>query len=264
MGEQQSRKKRFLAKHPLCCFCGGGTPATTEDHWPSRAIFIGRKWPEGYVFPACGPCNSATRLDEPLMALICRIRFPDIAGDPAEWHRLLKGIRYTMPEVAASMAMSTTEKRAALREKGLELPVGQTYKDLPIASIAHPRFHEAAERFAQKLFSSLYYKHTGRILGPHGRIIYVWRTNTFSFEEFFKDAHMRQLLVKFPKLTREGRPLNDQFFYKYNVAEVEPPAAVFGVVFNHAVAMLGVVMGDVSQVAEAIPESARLRPFRWS
>ncbi len=196
------------------------------------------------------------------MALICRIRFPEPVGDAEEWNRILNGIKYSMPEVADSLLMSVAQKRAVLREHGVtSLPPGMTFKDVPIVSIAHPRFAEAADRFALKLFSSLYYMHTGSILGRSGRVFFVWRTNTSSFQHFFDDSNASKLLVHFPELKREGRSLNDQFFYRYNVAEVDPPSAVFGVVFNHAVAMLGIVMGDVSHFDLPMPEEALLAPF---
>src|ERR1017187_879161 len=73
MGNASRRRTLFIAKHPMCCYCGGNTPTATEDHWPSRAIFNQRQWPEGYVFPACEQCNAATADDETLFAMLCRI-----------------------------------------------------------------------------------------------------------------------------------------------------------------------------------------------
>jgi len=56
MGQARRRRAaldRFLAEDPVCCFCGGSRAAETGDHVPGRAIFLERKWPEGYLFPAC-------------------------------------------------------------------------------------------------------------------------------------------------------------------------------------------------------------------
>jgi hypothetical protein len=72
MGEKARRKRLFLAKDPFCCFCGGDSPATTEDHVPSRTLFTLWQWPEGYVFPACENCNSATRLAEQIFSFLSR------------------------------------------------------------------------------------------------------------------------------------------------------------------------------------------------
>ncbi|WP_155634165.1 hypothetical protein [Burkholderia territorii] len=197
------------------------------------------------------------------MALICRIRFPEPVGDPEEWNRIFDGIRYSMPEVAASMLMSITEKRAEMRRRGVSVPAGLTSRDVPLVSIAHPRFQEAANRFALKLFSSLYYKHTRRILTPAGRIFFVWRTNVDSFDELLGHPSIASLLAHLPDLRRQNQALNDQFSYRYNVAEVDPPSAVFGVVFNHAVAMVGIVMGDIKHFNLPMPDEELLRPFVW-
>ncbi len=63
------RRQAFFEKHPMCCFCGGGTPAIEMDHIPARYLFTGRQWPEGYVFPEFPAGNpsaySATVLDAP-------------------------------------------------------------------------------------------------------------------------------------------------------------------------------------------------------
>ena len=72
MGEKVRRTQLFLAKHPLCCFCGGTEPAVTEDHVPARSFFAKRRWPEGYAFPACEKCNAATRLDEQVCNFLVR------------------------------------------------------------------------------------------------------------------------------------------------------------------------------------------------
>lgn len=195
------------------------------------------------------------------MALICRIRHKEPVGDPREWERILEGIRYSMPDVARSLLLSTTAKRAELRKRKVAIPRGMMWRDLPLISIEHPCFHEAARRFATKLFASLYYKHTGRILGHEARIFFLWRTNVDSFDDLFGDPLVAKLLAHFPELKRQNLTLNDQFSYRYNVAEAEPPSAVFGAVFNHAVAMLGVVMGDVSHFNLPMPDDILLRPF---
>jgi hypothetical protein len=67
MGEAKQRKirqRRFLEEHNLCCFCGGTIEATTVDHVPARTCFKGRAYPETFEFPACQPCNAASRIDE--------------------------------------------------------------------------------------------------------------------------------------------------------------------------------------------------------
>lgn len=65
MGEariKQYNRRQFLKEHPVCCYCGDA--ATTTDHCPPRSFFERRGWPEGYEFPACGPCNDEGRMNE--------------------------------------------------------------------------------------------------------------------------------------------------------------------------------------------------------
>jgi hypothetical protein len=62
----------FLKKHPVCCFCGGATQATTVDHQPAKIIFPNKHRPKGLEFPACTYCNRQSSADEALLALLCR------------------------------------------------------------------------------------------------------------------------------------------------------------------------------------------------
>jgi hypothetical protein len=64
MGTSRLKRQRFFAEHPHCCFCGGMKLATTIDHVPNRACFLGRYGPETFEFPACDACQRSTRLDE--------------------------------------------------------------------------------------------------------------------------------------------------------------------------------------------------------
>jgi hypothetical protein len=69
----QQRRRKFFAEHPVCCFCGGRSAAVEEDHFPSRALFRERVWPEGYAFPACVKCNRVTSDDELIVAVLSRV-----------------------------------------------------------------------------------------------------------------------------------------------------------------------------------------------
>jgi hypothetical protein len=274
MGQAKARKQRFYAAHPLCCFCGGVTPAITQDHWPPRSFFIGRIWPDEHVFPACDKCNRASRIHEMLFAMICRIRFNAAqVGLPeeqasAEWCKIADGVARVLPEVYRSMLMPVTDKRRRMRELGIAPQPGQTSRDVPLMSIAHPEFYEAAKTVARKLFSGLYYFRTGRILTTKGGIMFFWRTNSHSLDEFFDDPDVRPMFTMFPAVRRGGNTLVDQFSYAYSVADVEPPSALFGLVFNHAVAMVGVVLGDASHFPALLAHhdmaASMLRPYDWS
>lgn len=251
MGIAQQRKQKFFTDNPVCCYCAGLRPATTQDHWPPRSFFVGRVWPEGYVFPACEKCNRISRIHENLFALVCRIRFDSASARVSEghatreWESIAAGVARTLPDVYKSMLMPVSEKRARMRRLGINRLPGQTTADVPILSISHPEFGEAAKTVARKLFSSLYYMHAGRVLSANGRIALFWRTNATSLQSFFDETHVRPMLSLFPELRRGQSLLHDQFSYAYSVISADPPSAVFGVMFNHAVAMIGMVFGNI-------------------
>src|SRR5262245_28261362 len=101
MGDSKSRKKKFFAEHPCCCFCRGSKRATTEDHQPARSLFDGRRWPEGYVFPACKRCNAVSRRDEAVLAYVSRLNYAEAKLSQEQirdWQRSLAGIRHNFPQ----------------------------------------------------------------------------------------------------------------------------------------------------------------------
>src|SRR5260370_39068705 len=72
LGKRKRKRLDLLDGDTLCCFCGEG-PAATEDHQPARALFDRREWPEGYAFPACEPCNKASKHYENVMTVLVRL-----------------------------------------------------------------------------------------------------------------------------------------------------------------------------------------------
>lgn len=263
MGVSKRRRDRFLAEHPFCCFCGGEVATQTEDHWPPRSAFISRKWPDGYVFPACTECNSASRLDEPLMAMLCRIHpAAREMDDPEGWKRLLGGIRQSHPGVLESMRMSANQKRRAIKNGLAELLPGHTTQDLPLVSLNHPAFLAAARRFAFKLFASLYYKHSRKCLPKSGGVQFIMRTNAQPTDDFESQDVAGQLAAA-PRLVRSAIPLNGQFNYRYGITQdEETPSGLFLVRFNRSFTMLGFVYGDSSHYSD-IGDRPLLKPNEW-
>lgn len=70
MGKKSIRTKKFIKKHPNCCFCGGESVTETIDHIPPRSLFLGKKYPKEFEFPACGSCNNKTSNEEDAARLI--------------------------------------------------------------------------------------------------------------------------------------------------------------------------------------------------
>ena len=208
-----------------------------------------------------------------LFAMICRIRFAPaqvgIAEDAghSEWTKNAQGVARVLPDVYRSMLLSVTEKRSHMRRIGIRPEPGQTTRDVPILSIDHPEFAEAARTITRKLFCALYYFRTGKILGPGGGIVSFWTTNAHSMDQLLNTETLRPMLAQFPPIRRGNTQLGDQFACAYTVAEADPPSALFAVQFNDAIAMLGAAFGDISQCTAfaQVPDIANYQvfPYRW-
>src|ERR1700739_852446 len=141
----RQRRQRFFLAPPCCCFCGGAEPAVEEDHFPSRALFRERVWPEGYAFPACARCNRATSAGELIVAILSRVRSgteDSVAG--AEIARYMNGVREEFPGLLEAMRPRThREYRDARKKYALRLQPGQVSTDLPVCILTDPRIQNA-------------------------------------------------------------------------------------------------------------------------
>src|SRR5215213_5524056 len=109
MGQGRERLLKFLQQHPFCCFCGGSTFATTRDHVPSRGMFAGRIWPEGYEFPACYDCNHGTQRDDAIVAVCSRIHSGNRDQTPQEkeeWRKQLRAFNERHPGEPKKMLLT--------------------------------------------------------------------------------------------------------------------------------------------------------------
>ena len=73
MGAAKLKREAFYRAHPLCCFCGGGAAATTEEHCPSKSTFQDKVWPEGFTFPSCAECNAGSSDSDVMIAVLGRM-----------------------------------------------------------------------------------------------------------------------------------------------------------------------------------------------
>jgi len=249
----------FLKQHPICCFCGGGTASVEPDHVPARAFFRDRHWPVGYEFPACVPCNRATRRDEQAVAMLSRI-YSD-ASTEAERNaqtKLMGEVHRNHPDLYREMKPSEEQLSAAARKYGLKMPTGMPSTALPVLSVAGPLINEAVEQFSRKLFCALFYKHTGQILCQTGGIAMRWFTNLqINADEI--DRGIASVTPFGPKLERNAATLDDQFFYRYGVTDTKRMGA-FLAFFRQSFAILGVA----TQEPESLPKlknGTLLRPF---
>jgi hypothetical protein len=92
MGEKKRRQgaaARFLRQHPTCALCGGGTPATTREHFPPTSLFRGYYRPNSFVVPACRDCNIGSSTSDLLASLLSRITLGELRGSENEEFRRL-------------------------------------------------------------------------------------------------------------------------------------------------------------------------------
>jgi hypothetical protein len=210
----QRRKRLFLAKHLWCCFCGGSVRATTIDHVPARALFIGRAWPEGYEFPACDACNAASRASENVVAAISRCRpDPKTPGELAELRRLVEGIRNNDSATFLEMTDPVFKAQIARQSSSLILP-RHFVDNLPVIHLGPLTLRHLAV-FAEKLTKALHYLHTDNIVSPNGRVYKAVYSNSKIALDGLPVVY--EALPATPKMTRNKTVLNDQFHYRYGI-----------------------------------------------
>jgi hypothetical protein len=218
MGEAKNKKKRFLAAHPHCCFCGGSEPTTTVDHVPPRTCFANRAAPEGFEFPACDKCQEATRLDELAFGMFVRITDPSPNNyRREETQRAVQGIRNNLPHLMPNAGLTRRDKRNALKAKGLAVSPGKTIADVPMVSVP-ATINENVERYARKLVAALYYREKSKPLGLDFEIYVAWTTATDknSMTAFLEMANMSPFVTVGK---RTNLQFGDRFGYRYSKAD---------------------------------------------
>lgn len=259
MGAKAKHRRDFLAKHPICCFCGGGRPAEELDHVPSRVLFDDRHWPEGFEFPACAKCNRATRHDEQVVAMLSRI-YPELTTEKgyAETYERIRAVARNYPEILEEMRPTTRQLRKASKKYGLQ----GSYADLPALSVKGPRINAAIQNVGRKLFSALYYMHTGRIVPPDGGVAILWFTNV-QIEADEIPRSLAPLLANFGKTERSRTKLDDQFFYRWVVPSDTKNVAAFLTFFRRSFAMLGYVNCNAADFQKLGADAKVVRPYVW-
>ncbi|MGJ4928720.1 hypothetical protein ACQR1I_13635 [Bradyrhizobium sp. HKCCYLS2038] len=244
--DRKSLRDQFFKLHPLCCFCGGSRPATTEDHQPARSIFDERNWPEGYSFPACSECNATSRSHENVFAILTRLgpSGPRTESQRKELHKYLDAAKNNFPGLLHPM--STREKRAFYKAEGLKLPQGALFSELDMCALDARLTEDSTLIILRKLLCALHYKHTNDILPPSGKMFIRWMTNAYTHRgELFAD--FLSLLSGRPQLVRNRVTLNDQFDYTFVVDPNGSSFSAYFCMFRDSIAGYGIVM-DSSKI----------------
>lgn len=243
MGAKNLKRKRFFAAHPICCFCGGSTPAETQDHIPARGLFLGRLWPEGYVFPACVVCNNESSRDELLLAWLVRIRLGeyDIEAEK-DFERASIDLARGAPDVWAAIRVhGRAESRRFLKESLLPQAIPGVTDVVYSFDVPKPMM-EAANRYARKLGKALHYFHTGRIV-PVDAVV---KARVFSNAAAMGPAFPEQVftvLTQQALIQRAKTSLKEQFDYRFAVVEAGE-ATAFVVTFGQSTVIVAAVFED--------------------
>jgi hypothetical protein len=241
MGRAKQRRQAILDMNQPCIFCAGHSLATTEDHQPARALFDGREWPEGYAFPACEPCNRASKDAEHKLALLVRIDAENF-DDPRrqeEFRKFIGAMGNNFPGLLKPL--STNEKRRFFKSEGITRPPGVALVDVHAAGIEA----DAAEKLfgiaMDKILRALHWKHTGNIVRWGEGVKASWYTNAY-FEIFYQseDAQFYTNLPVRPPIMRNKHDLSDQFVYRYGKDDAGELSA-FLIAFRNSFIVTGIV-----------------------
>ena len=164
------------------------------------------------------------------------------------------------PDVFKSLELTTNQKRRAVRDNQIRLRPGDTYADLPLISIRHPRIQSAVKVFATKLFCAMFYLHTGKILPTNSSIIFHWHTNA---QPVMIATLERELLQRMPASAtlRSGNAnIEGQFRYNYAVHD-NLEFAGFLATFHNSFTMLGVIFPN--RIVADIEGAELLHPLSY-
>ena len=195
MGASKNKRQKFLIDHPYCCFCGGQDLATTIDHIPARICFPGRNGPDGFEFPACAVCQSASRQDELAFGYFVRLIDPsNVNYRSEEIRKAVTGIKNNLPHLLPKFDLSAREKRKALVAMGHDKPINLATSDIPSVAIpAEIDLH--VHRYARKLAAALYYREKEKPISPQSIMWTRWclATDKRQMDRFLQVAEMMPL-----------------------------------------------------------------------
>lgn len=228
---------------------------------PGRVFFNGRVWPEGYVFPACVACNRVTADDEQLLALFSLMGDELDDENARNFERLFRSVRAIHPEFidAIRIPQGANEVRQALRRIGLSKPSNVLAADIPVVTLG-PEVHRSVLGYGRKLMLALWYMHTGCILPAKGGVKLKWFTNATTDQQSEAIHDALRLMPSLGELKRSAHQLEDQFAYRFGVAD-DKNAAAFFLTFRGTFALLGVV----STEADAMDglNGDVVGPYKW-
>ena len=246
MGASKAKAVRFFAKHPFCCFCGGKVAATTIDHVPNRACFLGRAFPDDFEFPACNDCQNASRKNEMAFSFAVQMMEHDPANqDPGSWQKAIAGLANNFREALPNPYIAGAEKRKGLARLGHGRPPGVFSKDLPVATVPKA-LNEAILAYAKKITVAMFYKEKQR---PPERNYLVWtiwsQAVDLTMESFFTSLAEKTPIVKFGK--RSNMNIGNRLIYRCNYAD-DPDILLLGMQFGLSIIVTSLIVEPKARI----------------
>ncbi len=189
--------------------------------------------------------------------------YPDPTDDTtrAELAALMRAVEHNYPEVLLELKPSVRQLRNARDQLGLSTQLGESVTELPLLSAGGPLVEGSLHQFARKLFCALFYKHARSILPASGGVAVKWFTN-LQLEDAEILRTLAPILPGDQVLQRARTNLDDQFFYRWVVAETKD-VAVFLAFFRQSFAILGYVCTTLDALMK-LPDPIILRPYDWA
>jgi hypothetical protein len=251
---KMSKKRRLLAEHPYCCFCGGSAAATTSDHVPPKACFPDGFWPEGFEFPACEKCNHGTTKNDQIFGFYAMLLdFNEVnrsAAYSAKLKKLREGIANNCPEALPN----PLDARPVHRMGNLVTP-----SPVAISTGTPAAFREAAAGIGQKLTHALYYRERGKALSIQHR----FATACYQIQNSSTTTLTECLGKLLPDPTIGSRSniksYGERFAYKSGAKGDD--FFIYAAQFGKGLIVWGIVLGP-GMVLSAMDEALRKMPWR--
>ncbi len=254
MGRKRIRKQKFFQEHPVCCFCGGVRPATTQDHVPPRACFPKDLMPGGFEFPSCSDCNHGTSKQDTIFGFTSQLLdFNEAnrsAADIARTDQLREEIARRWPEALPDAASGEAIFRA-----------GHIITPSPVAIsvTTTPAVKEAMEKIGEKLAHALFYRETGKIMTHHESffcsILQIQRLGAESLTDYFRRVLPDLRMGDRPNIKQYGK----RFAYKSGW-KPDDQFFVFAAQFGLGVMCWGMVFGPKMQLSSS---NDALKGMHW-
>lgn len=242
--------QRFLLDHPICCFCGGNTPATTRDHVPGKMIFDGKHRPKGIEVPACEQCQKYSKKHELVAAMIARM-FPD-SSTPTQEKEIDKLLRLANKAIPGLLEeLQPTPEQEAKFERIKE----QEPNAAGMLDAGGPLVNASLDIFGAKMTCALHYEKTKKIL-PIGNPI---STRIFTNVDILENNMPKDLLNVLgpPNTLQQGKwSVSNQFSYSYAITDTHEYGVYFST-FRQSFAVLGLIWKGMDD----LPEGEGMKTF---